>query len=239
MTRFNTPTFTHVGTLTLPTGVLGIIDPCLIDSTNPYAQPENYGARIALGFTGWDAHYRLDGQEVAELRLVPTGTPADRVRIDWDGTMADLRNRDMDIRRVGEVGVDSGTVIALDPSVAPGLDYAAHVTGMIDDDAAWMVPTTGPSAIASGAVVSSSGCGDGAYDIHLVTTTAKHALGEGHAVAVIVNFGLDDEISRCSDCGEEDGHCRCEACAGCGSYFPADDLREGKCSDCLDEDDLA
>lgn len=237
MTNFGAPTFHPVGTLSLPTGVLGIIDPCLIDSTNPYAQPENYGARIALGFGDWDAHYRLDGHEVAELRLVPSGTPADRVRIDWDGTIADLRNRDLDMRRIGEVGVDSGTIIALDPSLAEGLDYATHVTAMVEDAAAWAVPT---DAIASGAIVSSSGCGDGAYDIHLVVTTKQHTLGAGHAVAVIVNFGLDDEISRCSDCGEEDGHCRCEACTGCGNYYPSDDLREGKCDDCLDidEDDL-
>ena len=242
MTRFGQPMFTHVGALTCPTGVLGLIDPCLIDKTNPYAQPENYAARIAIGFDQWDAHIRFDGHEnVAELRLTPSGTPADRVRIDWDGIHPDLSNHDMAIRHVGEVGIDSGTVIALDPTTATAtsLDYAAHISDMIDDNnSAWTIPATDMPA---GAVVSSTGCGDGAYDIHLITTTNTHPLGEGHPTVVIINFGLDDEIHRCSDCGEEEGHCRCEACTGCGSYYIADDLRDGQCEDCLhvDEDDLA
>lgn len=224
---FGIPDFTHVGTLTFPSGVLGLIDPCQINPDNEHANPDEWGALIALGFDGWDAHTRLIDGEVAELRLVPTGTSPDRISIDWDGTYPDLNTRGAAIRAIGEVGIYTSTLIAIDPTHRDGFNFTAHVHDVVEDATAWAIPTTD---ITGGAIVTTTGCGTGAYDIHLVTAT------DGGAMAVVINFGLDHEISRCSECSEPDGHCRCEPCNGCGDYLTPDCLNaDGNCDDCAAE----
>lgn len=243
MTHLGSTTFTKVGTLTAPSGVLGLIDPCQIDTTNKHANHDAWGARIAVGFEAWDAHTRLVDGEVAELRLVPAGTPADRVRIDWDGVIPDLATRGMSIRSVGDVGIYTSTCIVIDPAHTHGFDYDHHVQSIDEDATAWAIPTTD---IPAGAVITTTGCGSGAYDIHLVTThdaslnTSLNTSVDGSTVgalaAIVINFGLDHEISRCPECYQPDGQCVCEPCITCGDYYApgylnSDDL----CDTCAEE----
>jgi hypothetical protein len=203
--------FQEIGTFEVRSGRIEVSDPC---------------------YSGGDGHriQALNGTWIGEIEMSDEGS--------WGNRVAKLRAHREGILTppfsfIGVAAVDSGQMSISDA------DKFHLLPGELYDT---VCGKTSPAGIIEDfAVASSSGYGDGGYDIGV----AKDS--EGRVVAVEVVFipddpectncgrtftSSEDDVSLCDDCYAEENS---EYCSECGNLTPDDEMRDDMCEDCFRE----